>query len=171
VYPWIAQALGLLGAAFLIFSFQMKRASLFFLCQSVGSALFLFHYWMLGAYTGVLISILSASRSLFIPWLRRKKIKHVVYPALLVLPLLLGHVIYTGVETFLMLAAYVIFTAAMMRGHSRTIRFSQLFLASPLQLAHNIIVFSLGGILCESFNIISILVSFFRFGKSNFAEE
>ena len=167
MYDIIAQCVGFLGAAFLMLSFQMKKANRFFLFQTTGSGLFLINYLMLGAWSGVLISVMSVARSAAAPYLKGK-IRYVVIPFLLILPIIVGFFIYTGIETILMILAYCLFTLAMFTKNSRLIRLTQLIIASPLQLAHNIIVLSLGGILCESFNILSIVVSVFRFGWKDF---
>lgn len=170
MYDFIAQALGLAGAFFLIFSFQMKEEKRFFLCQTLGSGLFLINYLMLGAWTGVLISIMSSLRSAIAPFISGKK-RYVIIPVVVILPIFAGFFIYQGVETVLMILAYVLFTLAMFTKNSKLIRVTQLALASPLQLIHNAIVFSLGGIICESFNIISIIISFFRIGFSDFQKK
>ena len=163
----ITQAVGLLGAVFLMFSFQMKNAGRFFAFQTTGSGLFLINYLLLSAWTGVLISVMSVTRSALAPFLKGK-IRYVLIPLLLIIPIVAGFFIYTGIETVLMITAYCIFTLAMFTKNSRLIRITQLAVASPLQLAHNLIVFSLGGILCEGFNIASIVVSICRFGLKDF---
>jgi hypothetical protein len=163
----ITQAIGLLGAVFLMLSFQMKSEGRFFAFQTTGSGFFLINYLLLGAWSGVLISIMSVTRSALTPFLKGK-IRYILFPLLLIVPIVAGFFIYTGIETILMITAYCIFTLAMFTKNSRLIRITQLIVASPLQLAHNIIVFSLGGILCETFNILSIIVSIFRFGLKDF---
>lgn len=170
LYDAVAQMMGLIGAFFLMFSFQMKTSKKFFACQSIGSGFFLIHYLMLGAYTGVLISIVSVARSSLIAALKGK-IKYSVVISLILLTAASGFFIYTGIETVLMIVAYVLFTAALLTENSRLIRLTQFFAASPLQLAHNIIVFSLGGIICEGFNMVSIIVSVFRLGLKEFDDK
>jgi hypothetical protein len=167
MYEVIAQLIGYLGAAFLIMSFQIKNEKKFFLCQCLGSGLFLINYLMLTAWTGVLISIMSVTRSALAPYVSGKK-RYVLIPLVLLIPIIAGFFIYQGIQTILMIVAYCIFTVAMFTKNSKLIRVTQLTVASPLQLAHNIIVSSQGGIICESFNIVSIIVSFFRIGFKNF---
>ncbi len=170
MYDFIAQTLGLCGAVLLVFSFQIKNEKKFFLCQSLGSGLFLINYLMLGAWTGALISVMSVTRSALAPVLSGKK-RYFIIPLVILIPIVAGFFIYQGIETVLMITAYVVFTLAMFTKSSKLIRITQLILASPLQLIHNAIVFSLGGILCESFNIISIVVSFFRLGLRDFEKK
>ena len=167
MYEIIAQIIGYIGALFLILSFQIKKEKKFFAFQCIGSGLFLVNYLMLTAWTGVLISIMSVTRSTLAPYLSGKK-RFVLIPLTLIIPIIAGFFIYQGIETVLMIVAYCVFTVAMFTKNSKLIRVTQLTVASPLQLAHNIIVSSQGGIICESFNIISIIVSFFRIGFKNF---
>jgi hypothetical protein len=61
------------------------------------------------------------------------------------------------------LTAQLVGTLAMWSRNGKTIRVLQLFCVSPLWLIHNIFVFSIGGILCEVFNLGSIIVSLIRF--------
>jgi hypothetical protein len=44
----------------------------------------------------------------------------------------------------------------------------QLGVTSPCWLVHNIMVFSIGGIICEVGNMISTVVSIFRFRKTGY---
>jgi hypothetical protein len=54
--------------------------------------------------------------------------------------------------------------------NGKTIRVSQLAVVSPLWLLYDLLIPtpSLGGILCEVFNIVSVIVSFVRFRKTGF---
>lgn len=92
-----------------------------------------------------------------------------MYPLLLIAPIPVLPYMYTGFESILMVAAYMAFTGALFTKNSKVIRLTQLLCASPLQLIHNTVVMSMGGVICESFNMLSIIVSLFRFGS--FAEE
>ena len=62
----------------------------------------------------------------------------------------------------------VIMSVFMWRANGKHIRYFQVTLMSPAWIVHNIFNFSLGGILCESFNMISTIISFIRYGKDGF---
>jgi hypothetical protein len=53
----------------------------------------------------------------------------------------------------------------------RVIRRAQLFVISPLWIVNNIFYASIGGVVCELFNIVSVLVSFLRFSKDGFDKD
>ena len=62
------------------------------------------------------------------------------------------------------LVAMVIATVGMWMRNGAKLRLVQLVAVSPLWLINNIIVFTIGGILCEVFVITSVLVSIWRYG-------
>ena len=78
---------------------------------------------------------------------------------------------YTDIFSVVALIAQIVGTFAMWSQSGKTIRFLQLFCVSPLWLIHNIFVFSIGGVVCEVFNIVSIIVSLIRFGIKGFEKE
>lgn len=167
MYNTIAQIFGIMGAVFLMLSFQMKKSNQFFISQALGSGLFLINYVMLGAYTGVLISIMSVTRTILIPICKRKQAL-IIFPLLLIIPVIITFFIYTGIESVCMIVAYVAFTLSMITKSSKIIRLTQFFCASPLQLTHNLMVNSIGGVICEIFNILSVIVSAIRLGLNEF---
>jgi len=56
----------------------------------------------------------------------------------------------------------------MWMGNGKHIRYFQVSLMSPAWIVHNIFNFSLGGILCESFNMVSSVVALVRYRKEGF---
>ena len=59
-------------------------------------------------------------------------------------------------------------TVAMWTHNGKTMRIAQLCLVSPMWIVNNIYYFSIGGILCEVFNMVSVIISFVRFGKTGY---
>ena len=68
----------------------------------------------------------------------------------------------------IMLIAQGVGTLAMWTRNGKTIRIAQVSVISPIWIVHNVYYFSIGGIICEAFNILSVAVSFIRFKKSGF---
>ena len=64
--------------------------------------------------------------------------------------------------------ALEIMSVLMWQGNGKRIRYGQFFIVSPSWIIHNIFNFSLGGILCEVFTMISVVISFIRYGKVGF---
>ena len=62
----------------------------------------------------------------------------------------------------------VIMSVLMWLGNGRHIRIFQFWLMSPSWIVHNIFNFSLGGIICECFNMISSVIALVRYKKDGF---
>jgi hypothetical protein len=73
--------------------------------------------------------------------------------------------------TALILVAQLANTVTMYIGNAKLIRLVQIAYISPAWMTSNIITFSIGGILCETFNIISSTVALFRFRKEWFPKK
>lgn len=65
-------------------------------------------------------------------------------------------------------ATLVVMSVFMWLANGKRIRYFQITLMSPAWVVHNIFNFSLGGILCEAFNMISTIISFVRYRKDGF---
>ena len=68
-----------------------------------------------------------------------------------------------GVVDILIIISQLVDTAGMWTHDLKIIRRCQLFAISPVWLVHNILVFSIGGILTETFTIISTLIAMYRY--------
>lgn len=176
----IAQILSILGCAIMIFSFQFKNNRNLFIAQTVSAFTFFTSYILLGAFGGALTNVVAVinGAALFLgPKFRKKPILLAVcigFVAVQVFLLLTFNGAWTAkaiLETvfgFIVAFAQVAVTVAMWKDDGRIIRNTRLFLTSPAWLIYNIIVFSLGGIICEVFSMTSIIVSFIRYGKDGF---
>ena len=165
----IAQIFGIIGMLSTMISFQIKSTKKLFLMQSFSGICFALNYILLGAYTGCVINILNIGRCLIMSG--GKKMRR--YPILITI--ILSYCIatlltYTNIFSILALIAQIIGTISMWSDDWKKIRIAQLFAVSPMWLAHNIFVFSIGGIVSEIINMISTSVSLFRFAKQESRE-
>lgn len=169
---YIIQGISIAGMACHISSFQIKKNSVLFFMQTLGSLLFLIHYFMLGEMTGAIMNVLGVTRGLV--FLQGEKLRKPWVLGVLWI-LTIGCVIITwdGIKCLLPLIAMLASTTAMHLNNGKVIRFAQLFATSPCWLIYNIIVGSLGGTLCEAFIMTSTIISFIRYGIDGFekAEE
>ena len=81
-----------------------------------------------------------------------------------------GELVKVIATSAMVLSAMLVSTHVMWKNDGNVIRKAQFFFVSPMWLINNIIVFSLGGIICESLNMLSIIVSYIRFRKSGFEQ-
>ncbi|MEE0835244.1 MAG: YgjV family protein [Clostridia bacterium] len=162
-----AQIISIASMVIMVFSFQMKRNRYLFAMQIAASVGFAVSYFMLGSPIGAMFNIGGMLRCIAfsIPKLKNK------YGVLFILELyfiVVTFFTYGGLISLFLLAAQLISTYFMWMDNGKLIRVSLVCYVSPVWLINNIIVGSIGGVLCETFNIISILVSFARYGLSGF---
>ena len=176
----IAQILSIVGCALMIFSFQFKNNRNLFIAQAAAALTFGASYVLVGAFGGAFIDLVCLANGtvLFLGEKYRKKSIFVLiclgYAAIPILCLLTHggnwttNAVLELIFSFAVAIAQVLITFAMWKDDGKTIRTVRLFITSPAWLIYNIVVFSLGGIICETFSIISIIVSFIRYGKDGF---
>ena len=121
---------------------------------------------MLGALSGCLSLVVNILRNALMmkyndwKWVRKKWC-----PLIIVLLFALVLVLtWNGPVSLLAFAASVTSTIAYWTNSPRKIRMVNLLCASPCWLVYDVIVFSIGGIISESFTIASIIISLIRFG-------
>ena len=168
-----AQTFGVLGMITTVLSFQERNNKRFFIMQALSAFLFFMNYIMIGAVSAAFFSVTSLVRSSFIG-----KNKNKLWFLLTIEGLYTACFAYSLTfiwnEPFqiflstLLFFVSVLITFLMWRGNGKHIRYGQLFVYSPMWLVHNVFNFSLGGILCEIASMISIVVSFVRYGKDGF---
>lgn len=172
----IAQIIGIAAMILTVLSLQCRSNRNFFLCQEIAGILFGVSFFMLGAWGGALMNLYGIIRP---EVLRREKIARSkwVLAGLLLLLFLCSFVIFLISEEkwyllLLVTAAQAAGTVCMWIRSGKAIRLCQLFVVSPFWMTYNILipVPSVGGILTESINIISILIALIRYRKIGFTE-
>ena len=166
---FIAQAVGIIAMAINILAVQFKKPRQFFVCRIVASFLWGINFLLLGSPTGAIINIVNIVRSIFL-----LNPKTFTKPFLWVTVVLYGVAGLATMEyTFslllildiLIIISQWVDSIGMWSNDFRKIRYCQLFAISPVWLAHNIVVFSIGGIITEVFTIISTIIALIRFRK------
>ena len=176
----LAQGIGFFAMASNIISYQFKKPKSIMLFQLVGSALFAVNLIMLNATTGAILNIIGIFRALI--YMNQDKIKLDKRLMLLVFTLVyLASYVCTflvfnkapSVQNLLVEILPLIGMSAITIGFSannaKVIRFLG-FINSPCWLTYNIIYFSLGGILCEIFGLISIISACIRHDTKHIKE-
>ena len=167
MYSLIAQAFGLLGAVFVIGSYQFKKNIFLILSQTVGSLLFVINYFMLGALTGACMNSISTVRGLVFCGGEKTRKPFVVI--ILNIALIVGAVLtWENALSLLPLLGMLSVTTAMYFNDGKWIRMAQLFVSSPCWLIYNFASGTIGGVICEMFVIISTVVSIIRYGFNGF---
>jgi len=167
----IIQAIGFIGVAFFIASYQMRSNRALFLFQMIGCLIFMAQFLILGAYTGALSLMINVLRNLLLlriaDW---KWVKSKVTLSMILL-MLIAVTIYTwaGWLSLLPMLSVGITSIGYWTNNARKIRISQMF-GSPCTLLYDALICSWGGVLNETIALVSIVVSIYRFGWRNLAK-
>lgn len=173
----IAQIVGIFGMIANFVSFQQKKQKRVVFFQFFSALLFGINYLMLGAYMGALLNVFGVIRA--IVFINREKLK-AEHPAWLVFFILAFGSSYPLVFTvfgkepslknliieLLPVIAMILATISYRFTKAKDIRRFGLF-SSPMWLIYNIFCFSIGAILSEILNLISIIVGIIRFDLKN----
>ena len=167
-----AQAIGILAMMANILSFQFKRKRNIIFAQLIGSALFAANMLLLGAMMGCILNILGIIRG--IVYINKDKLRvpiqavNILFILFYVLSYVLVFTVLGKAHTVLNLVVEILpiigmsaMTLGLAGRNARTIRIV-CFINSPCWLIYNLICFSIGGILCEIFSIISAISAYLR---------
>jgi hypothetical protein len=162
----IAQGLGIVGMVIMILSFQCKSNKVFFLMQAAGSIMFVLNFLLIDAYGGSFFNAAGLIRGLLLSKNGKKIWKFVTIEALFALSYVGGALLDHSTQQLILTAipciALVIITVFMWKGNPKHIRYAQISCSSPAWIVHNIFNFSLGGLICECFNMISSAIFLVR---------
>lgn len=162
----VAQIIGILAMIINISSFQCKKNRNLFLMIGIGSTLFSINFLMLGAYVSAIYNIISIIRSALTQ--NEKFFNKKSFYFLCVLYVVGTVFAYDNPWSIVLFIAQIVQTYFMWFKDGGAIRKSQVYFISPAWLINNIIVGSIGGILCEVFIMSSAVISYFRFKKTGF---
>ena len=169
----IAQTVGIFGMIANFVSFQQKKQKSVVFFQFFSALLFGINYFMLGAYMGALLNAFGVIRA--IVFLNREKLK-ADHPAWLVFFILAFGGSYPLLFTvfgkepsvknliieLLPVIAMILATISYRFTRAKDIRRFGVF-SSPMWLIYNCFCFSIGAILSEILNLISIIIGIIRF--------
>lgn len=169
----IAQLFGILGLVFSALSYQEKNNKRFFIKQGLAGLMFFMNFILIGAISAALFNITNLVRGVLFSKNDKKRWRMIVVMGLysVCLVFALTKILNDPFQIFLSVFTYLtleIMSVLMWRGNGKHIRYGQFFISSPSWIVHNVFNFSLGGILCEVFMMMSVIISFIRYGKDGF---
>ena len=169
---YIVQGIGFIGVALFIISYQIKSNRALFFCQMLGCIIFCIQFFIMGAYTGAISLIINIIRNVLLlktkvwKWAR----SNVTLCIILLLLILMTVYTWAGWSSLLPFISVAVTTVGYWTHNAQKIRLSQL-IGSPCTLTYDLIVRTWGGAISEAITIISILISIYRFGWKNLADE
>ena len=171
----IAQAVGIVAMFFFVFSYQQKNAKGIILWQMIGTLLFTINFFMLGEYLGAILNFIGFVRAVL--FLKKEKLHTgsigwlIGFTALYLGAYALTFTVFGTEPTlpnFILQCCPVLgmfFQHLGLRNDdTKKIRMFCL-VGSAAWLVYNCVVMAIGALLCETFNIISILVAMARFNR------
>lgn len=160
------QVISVIAMALIILSFQFKRRSMYYVMQISGNVFFAVSFLLLGNVAGCLMNAFGIVRGLIMLALGQKRRTWVL---VLINLLFVGGTVFAGTvggdgwACVVSLIPQIVGTFSMWYGSDNAIRWVQLSVISPFWLLNNTLVsFSIGGIICELFCMVSTVIYLVR---------
>lgn len=166
----IGQLLGIFAISLGVISYQVKTQNKLLLLQTLNALLFIIHYLMIGAISGMALNIVGLVKNAFYWYKSDKGGAGIVIPCIFA-STVLGLGIFTAIQTQTWYSVFLIIgltvhTVCFAIPDAQKVRASILF-TSPMVLIYNIFAFSIGGMVYESVATVSAAIGFIRYKKSN----
>ena len=163
----LSQIVSIFAMMSIVLSFQCKSNKKLTACLALGAFLFAASYFMKGSYAGAALNILTlfANLACLKESLRKKWVFGIVALAFVVSTCFTMDSWWSWV----LMAAQLSGIYAVMFKSGKFIRNIRFFFISPVWLITNtVVVFLIGGIICETITMASIIISFIRYRKTGF---
>lgn len=158
----LIQAIGFFGIAASIISFQCKKHNSILFFRTMNEFLFAIQYFMLGAYTGMAMNIVGCIRNcIFSKQVEKNKsttTSIIIFGALF---FIFGVVTWQGAKSILIIIAKILSTMAYGNKNTTFVR-GTILITSTSWLIYNASIWSVAGVLCEAFTLLSIIVGIIR---------
>ena len=169
----IAQAVGIAGMFFNIFSYQQKTPKRVITFQFFGSILFALNYLLMGALVGMCMNIVGIMRALV--YSNREKLRAdrlfwlILFTSLYFLSYILTFTVFGTEFTFrnavleLLPVIGMIATTVSFRLQSAAMIRKFGMISSPCWLAYNVMNFAVGAMVCDLFGLCSAVIGMIRY--------
>lgn len=158
----IGQVIGFIAMAIIVVSYQQKTHKNILIFQMASGLLFTVHYILLGAYTGAIMNLLGAFRSLVYANRSKKWASSVIWPILFSIAFLISGILtWDNVFSIFPLIAMLMSSVVLWIEQPKINRMLSLP-TSTCWLIYNIKTVSIAGIVTEIFVLTSIIIGIFR---------
>ena len=166
------QWIGYAGMIFALLSYQFRRNRTYFLLQTACAVAFSLQFILLSSWAAVLMNVFSVLRGLIMAGGERfRKCRYLVLLEALFFGSCVASVLFFAEKWWIALILAVAQcggTLVMWGRDGKKIRLAQLCMISPLWIANNVYYGSVGGVVCEAFNMTSVLISMIRFRRTGY---
>ena len=165
------QIISIIGMVLTILSFQLKTRKQIFFLQTAGTLFFLISFILLGSHTAAYLNVVFLFRNVIFYFAENKRWAHhpVCFALILIAVIGVGFYGFKSFWDIFAIIGSVFGTIAMYMKNENMLRILKLG-DSPCWLVYNLFVPSLGGVICEVFNITSIIISIIRYKSNGFSK-
>lgn len=158
----IIQVIGGLGIVASVISFQCKKHRSILIFRTLNESIFAVQYFLLGAYTGMIMNLIGSVRNLIFAH-RVARGKKTTVPMIIfsVMFVVFGIFFWQGPKSILVMIAKVLSTVAYGNKNTTVVR-GIVLVTSTAWLIYNSCVFSIAGVLCEAFTLASVVLGIIR---------
>ena len=162
----IGQILGFVAVVLGIVSYQVKSAKQLLFFQGLTCAVFSAHYLLLGAIPGAILNCIGIVRNIVYYHKDKKFYNPKVFPVVFaVIMLFAGWRLSNGLHSIFIIAGLVINTLCLSFKSAQNVRKS-ILVTCPMVIIYDIFEHSYGGVIYESFAMISAIVGIIRYKKN-----
>lgn len=158
----ITQTIGGLGILASIISFQCKKHNNILFFRTLNEFIFAIQYFLLGAYTGMMMNLIGCIRNIiFTKQINKNKKTTISMAVFSIMFFAFGLLTYQGKKSFLIIIAKILSTLAYGNKNTTIVR-ALIFVTSTSWLIYNYCVCSIAGIICEAFTLVSLILGIIR---------
>lgn len=158
----LIQLIGGLGIVASIAAFQFKKHGTVLVFRTLNEVFFAVQYFLLAAYTGAAASVIGVARNLIFKKRVEKGKENTAFIVIFsILFTLFGILTWEGPKSILIIVAKVLSTISYGNKNTTVIRTVGL-VTTTSWLVYNWVVFSIAGVLCEAFTLVSLITGIIR---------
>ena len=158
----IVQLIGALGIVANIISFQCKKHNSILFFKTLNEFIFAIQYFLLDAYVGMSMNLVGCVRNIvFTKQVRQNKKTTITTIIFGIMFLIFGFLTWQGKKSILIIIAKVLSTIAYGNKNTTVVRII-MFITCTSWLIYNCCVFSVAGVLCEAFTLVSLIIGVIR---------
>ncbi|MBQ1430972.1 MAG: YgjV family protein [Firmicutes bacterium] len=166
---FFVQALGFLGLASMVISFQMKNATRVLVMDILANVFFGIQYLLLGSVSGMIVLTISMVRNILL--LLRDRWPKLAWKGWVVV-LIAAEIALCAPNIInwydiLPIIGFIIVTVSFWGKDPQKLRFANLILVCPIFLLFNLLVGSWGGVINEIITWVSVFTAFLRYRKQD----
>lgn len=168
LYEIIIQLIGFIAMALCILCYQLKDSRKLLLCQMAGDLFFALQYILLGGFIGCLSEVICAACNYVVTNNNKSVFKWKGWPWIFSILIVTTCIVTwrSFIDVLVVIASVTVIFGNWSK-NGKIIRLCKLFIIGPFWMGYNLYVGSYGGLITDLIGMISVIISFIRFGIKN----